>query len=106
MMIYHKHIKKILTITGFFFIAACEAPQAYVQIEEEFNRKSAVFLNGVTSREGVKVCYHKDGTTPQQVAALAERECKKFYKRAVFIEQNLSFCPLATPISAIFQCVK
>ena len=103
-MIYQKYIKKSLIILGFFSISACELPSAYVYISEEFNRESTFFLKGITSRDQVIICYQKSGTTPKQVLALAENECKKFSKRAIFTEQNLRVRPLLTPHSAIYQC--
>jgi hypothetical protein len=103
-MIYHKYIKYLLILAGTFVFAACEAPPAYVHVAEEFNREADFFLKGVTSRDLVNVCYHKNGTTPQQVAALAISECTKFSKRAIFMELNLQTCPLVTPISAIYKC--
>ena len=103
-MIYHKNIKYLLILAGTFVFAACEAPPAYVHVAKEFDRETDFFLNGVMSRDLVKVCYHKNGATPQQVAALAINECKKFSKRAIFMELNLRVCPLVTPISAIYKC--
>ena len=104
-MIYHKHIKQSLLIAGFLFFSACEAPPAFVHNKDEFNRESDFFLKKVTSLDNVIICYHKLGTTPQEVSVLANNECKKFSKRAVFIEQNLQECPLIAPISVSYNCV-
>ena len=79
-MIYYKHIKYLLLTAVVFFCVACEAPPAYVYIEGEFDRGSVNFLKGVTTRDLVKICYHKNSTTPQQVMALALNECKKLSK--------------------------
>ena len=105
-MIYYKHTKQLLIIAGFFLCAACEAPPAYVYVDKEFDRGSDFFLKGITSRDTVKICYHKKGTTPQQVLILAKKECEKFSKQAIFIEHNLQVCPLVTPITAIYNCVE
>jgi len=105
MMIYQKHIKQSLIIAGLLFASACEAPPAFVYIEDEFNRESDFFLKKVTSRDNIIICYHKSGTTPQEITALANNECKKFSKRAVFAEQNLQVCPLVAPISASYNCI-
>ena len=105
-MIYYKYITQFLIIAGFFFVAACTGPPAYVYIDDEFNRESEFFLKGVTSRCIVNVCYRKNVTTPQQVANLAKKECEKFSKRAIFIEQNSLVCPLMSPILAIYNCVE
>ena len=60
-MIYYKHIKQFLIISGFFLFTACEAPSAYVHLDEEFDRESEFFLKGIASRDIVKVCYRKNG---------------------------------------------
>ena len=104
-MIYHKHIKQSLLIAGFLFFSACEAPPAFVHNKDEFNRESDFFLKEVTPSDNVIICYNKSGTTPQEVSTLANNECKKFSKRAVFTAQNLHVCPLVAPISATYNCV-
>ena len=105
-MIYQKYIKRPLVIVGLFAATACASPPAYVYVENQFNRDSIFFLKGKTPVDNVIICYHRSGTTPQLVAALAKSECEKLSKRAVFIEQNLRVCPLVTPFSASYKCAE
>ena len=105
-MIYQKLINRIGVFGVVLAIAACSAPPPYVHIGQEFNRDSDAYLYGVTSREDVKICYSKSNATPQQVTALALKECAQVSKRAVFREQSLQVCPLVTPVAAIYDCVE
>ena len=93
-------------MAGFLLLTACEAPPAYVYVDKEFDRGSDFFLKGITSRDMVKICYQKNGTTPQKVVILAEKKCEEFSKRAIFLEHNLRVCPLVTPIAAVYNCVE
>ena len=106
MMDYQKLIKRTLVFAGLLIVAACAAPPAYVHNGSEFDRESYVYLNGITSRSQVVICYHKNGTTPQQVADLAIKECAQFSKQAVFLKQSLRVCPLVTPIAATYECAE
>ncbi len=76
----------------------------YVHNVGEFNRQSDYYLNGVSDREIVNVCYAKRKTTPRIVSDLAIAECRKFGKVAVYSKTSYAICPLNTPVAAIYQC--
>ncbi len=86
------------------FLAACTPPPAFVYNKDEFNRDAKGFGRPVTNIKGVTVCYAKGGTTPRKVAELARAECSKFNKKAVFVRQDRSICPLTTPIAVQYIC--
>jgi len=95
--------------------AACSAPgdnqngetnpDAYVYNASEFNRTSPNFAKDPTKIDSVTICYNKFGTKPAIVANMATAECQKFNKKAEFVSQSLSVCPLFTPVAAIYNCV-
>ena len=105
-MIFQKLIKNSGVLGLLLVVAACSAPPPYVHVHQEFNRESDVYLHGIASRDDVEICYSKNGTTPQQVTALAKAECARISKVAIFREQSLQVCPLLTPVAAIYDCVE
>jgi hypothetical protein len=94
--------------------AACSAPggkqdgetntDAYVYNDGEFNRASPTFNREPVNIDSVTICYNKYGTNPAVVVNMATEECKKFNKKAEFVRQSLSVCPLFTPVAAIYNC--
>ena len=95
--------------------AACSGPggqqysqanqNAYVYHADEFNRASPTFAREPEEIDSVTICYNKYGTKPVIIANMATEECKKFNKKAEFVRQSLSVCPLFTPVAAIYDCV-
>lgn len=63
-------------------IAAFSAQPACVNNDAELNRKLSEFLNEITLRKNVAICYHKYGITPQHVANLAWNACAEFNQAA------------------------
>jgi len=86
-------------------VAGCGGDAAYVYDVDEFNRQSKTYLNGITDRDEVTVCYSKRSTSALEVAALARKECAKFDKTAQFFQQSYQACPLATPVAALYKCL-
>jgi len=84
-------------------VAACSA-QPYVLHANEFNRSAVDFGKDPTDIEAVTICYRSSSTTPQDVRALAVKECAAFGKTARFIKQNYLSCPLLTPVAAHYSC--
>lgn len=78
---------------------------AYVYNESEFNRNSPNFNREPVKIDSVTICYNKYGTKPSIIANMAVEECAKFNKKAEFVRQSLSLCPLFTPVAAIYNCV-
>ena len=72
----------------------------------EYDRDSSDFPDGPTLLNGseVKVCYAKSKATPAQIVALAREECGRFGLAAKLSKQRPFYCPLRTPIAAVFVC--
>ncbi len=79
--------------------------EPYIYKANEFNRDAANFGEELTDRDSVAICYRKRGTTPETVRSMAETECGRFEKVAVFNSQDLLTCPIGTPVRATFLCV-
>ena len=86
-------------------LSACESP-AYIYEAQEFNRRSKGFAKDILDRTKVTICYDKSDSTPQGIFNMATEECNRFGKSARFLKQDRKSCPLATPISVSFSCVK
>jgi len=86
-------------------LAACTSP-AYIYRANEFNRKSANFARDIKDRTELTICYNKSDNMPQDILEMAKEECGRFGRSARFLNQNRETCPLMTPISANFSCVK
>ena len=80
-----KTYEKMLVLANLVIIAAFTAQPAYVHNGAELNRELSEFLNEITLRENVAICYHKNGATPQLVANLAWNACAEFSNQAVSV---------------------
>ncbi len=83
-------------------LSGCARPEPFVFKPDEFERRNIgrpAPVPGV-----VQICYHGPATTTEAVLRLAEEECAKFGKTPQMIAQELSVCPMATPIAANYLC--
>jgi hypothetical protein len=80
------------------------AGEPYIVNSHEFVRKSPYFLDGLTDRSTVEICYHKRKATPEVIRNMAVVECRRFGKFALFKETNYNLCPLTTPVAAVYRC--
>ena len=85
------------------FLIGC-AGEPYVVVNNEFNRASDTYLNGIRDRDQVWVCYNERNANPQQVTNKALAECQRFGKMAEFSKTTYSICPLLTPVAAVYDC--
>jgi hypothetical protein len=60
---------------------------------------------GMSTPDRVAVCYSSRGTTPSAVIALAQTECAKTNRTAVFDGQDPLRCALLAPTRAFFRCM-
>ena len=97
----------ILAVVGVLLltIAGCGG-QPYIHLAKEYDRESEIFLRGITDRDDVTICYTKRKTTPRIISQMAAKECRRFGRVARLRQQTLGTCPLATPIAAVFDCLK
>ena len=82
----------------------CTPAPPYVYKKAEFDRGQRMFGREPTDIKSVTVCYGSWKTTPDEVTAVAEAECGKFGKVAVFTRQDYQICPLVTPVAAYYYC--
>ena len=87
-----------------FVYSGCSMHTYYIHDEEEFNRSSSIFLNGIEDRENVTVCSSNFSEDMSSEIQLAESECALFNKKAVFTKASYSECPLFTPRAILFNC--
>ena len=101
---------RIKSVIGLFLAAwvlsACSNEAPYIHNPDEFNRESANFAKELEDRDNLSICYNKRSTTVQDLLAMAQAECGKFGKEAVFDKHDFLQCPLTTPARAKFLCLK
>lgn len=105
-MLNKKTARTIILLSVVFITAACTMsdPDAYVFRPGEFNRASKDFGKEPKDIFSVTICYNKMGAKPEIISQLAVEECGKYDKKAIFKEQTLKYCPLFTPIAAVYDC--
>lgn len=86
-------------------MAGCSA-SPFVYKAKEFDRTAPNFAAQADDIAAVMVCYSNVNTTPEDVLNLARAECAKAGKKPRFSSQGYKDCPLLTPVSAQFVCVK
>ena len=94
----------MLVLANLVIIAAFTAQPAFVHNGADLNRELSEFLNEITLRKNVAICYHKYGITPQHVANLAWNACESLIKQ--HLSCKLCVCLLMTPIAAIYECAE
>lgn len=82
-------------------LGAC-AGAPFVDGRREAGQKEPV---GASTPDRVAVCYSSRNTTPREVLALAQAECAKTHRAAVFDGQDVFRCALLTPTRVFFKCV-
>lgn len=93
-------MKRLLFICLFSCLSACSL-SPFVDVRREAGTTDLV---GRSTRETVAVCYNALTTTPAAVRAVAEQECAKQKKHAVFIRQTEASCRLLLPAHAYYAC--
>jgi hypothetical protein len=87
-------------VLGFALSGCASAP--FVDGRREAGQTTPV---GVSTPDRVAICYSSRGTTPRAVMALAQTECAKTNRNAVFDAQDEFRCALLAPTRAFFKCV-
>lgn len=85
-------------------LSAC-AGQPYIQAPELINREHPEFAVERTDRSAFTVCYAKWETTPESVRDLAIEECRRYGKRAAFVDTTYRSCPLMAPAGVTYACL-
>ena len=93
------------TVVLFLVLAGCSA-SPFVYKDNEFDRTAPGFAGEPGVIASVMVCYSNVNTAPEDVLDVARAECAKAGKKPRFSRQGYKDCPLLTPVSALFACVK
>ena len=93
------------TIVLCLVLAGCSA-SPFVYKDNEFDRSAPGFAVEPDDIGAVTVCYSNVDTSPEDVLNVARAECAKAGKTPLFGSQGYEKCPLSTPVSAHFTCVK
>ena len=102
-------------IAAVLAIGACSAPEPFVLRAYEFDRENKFFPDGPRApvlekynhdKGGVQaiVCYAGSGVDVNLIKQLADDECARFNRTAVFTEHSLNYCPLTRPRAALYNC--
>jgi len=102
-------------IAAVLAIGACSAPEPFVLRAYEFDRENKFFPEGPKASVLEKinrdkggyqaiVCYAGSGVDVNLIRQLADDECTRFRRTAVFAEHSLNYCPLTTPRAALYNC--
>ena len=86
-------------------LVGCGNTPPYIYNKDEFNREAVGFGQEPEDRDTVYICYSKRSTTPEAVRKMAQDECAKYDKVAVYRKQDILYCPVMTPARALFDCV-
>lgn len=86
-------------------LGACAVKEPYIYNADEFNRESPNFAKEIKDRSMVQICYNKKTTTPAKIRSMAEVECARFGKRALFKKHIPLECSLTAPALAEFYCL-
>ncbi len=87
-------------VLGFVLSGCASAP--FVDGRREAGQTTPV---GPSTPDRVAICYSSRGTTPRAVMALAQAECAKTNRNAMFDTQDEMRCALLAPTRAFFKCV-
>ena len=84
-------------------VAACSPIKPFVDARREAGQAGMV---GQSTPDHVAVCYNKYMTTKEEIEALAEKECQKIGRHAVYDTTVRFSCCFITPTTAFYYCRK
>ncbi len=107
--VYRRKAMRFIVILAAVFLvpalAGCSGSAPYVFKEGEFDRGSPNFGQEPSDIDSLVICYNKGGTTPRALVKMAQGECSKFNKSAVYNHQDYNKCPMLTPVAIYFDCL-
>lgn len=92
------------SVLSTLMLMSCSSNAPYIYDANEFDRESAKYGKDIIDRSNVTICYDTSGTTPAIITQMANSECQKFGKTALFSHQSYQTCPLLTPAAATYIC--
>ena len=97
-------LKTLSIILLSFATVSCADNSIFVYYPKEFDRKSEMFISGITDIKEVTICTSSLKKNIENESKLAKDECALFGKYSVFKEVTFSKCPLLAPKALIFSC--
>ena len=95
-------MKKIISVFLLAFcLTACSEVRPFVDARREAGKVQTV---GQSTPNRVAVCYNPIWDSDETVSALAQEDCAKRGKTAVFSDKSYFNCRLATPNTAFYDC--
>lgn len=96
-------MKKIFIIFLGTFLLACEQVSPFVDSHREAGE---VKLRGQSTPDKPAVCYNPIWSDKKVVEQLAEDECQKTDRHAVYEDTNWFSCCFVSPATAFYKCEK
>lgn len=93
---------KTMLLILFFLNTGC----AFKPFIDSRREVGADDLIGLSTLDYPAVCYNARYAVPETIIALAQKECSKTERIAVFYKQSKFTCKLFMPHHAIYKCVK
>lgn len=84
-------------------LGACTTVKPFVDSRREAGQRDTV---GQSTADVVAVCYNKFISDRSQTYDLAEAECQKSRRHAVYERYSSFSCSLVAPYTAFYRCVK
>ena len=95
-------MKKLL-LASVLFLSACGQFAPFVDSHREAGQ---VQLRGQSSSEKAAICYNPIWSDKKEVEQLAEAECQKTNRHAVYDDTRWFSCCLINPSTAFYKCEK
>ncbi|OPZ78419.1 MAG: hypothetical protein BWY78_00592 [Alphaproteobacteria bacterium ADurb.Bin438] len=97
-----KNLKKLILIS-IFIISGCGITKPFIDSRREAGKS---YLVGESNLDTVAVCYNSITTKKEELLEIANTECMKTNRKAVFKSQKILNCSFISPTKAYFDCVE
>ena len=94
-------MKQIFILFCFLFLMGCSQLKPFVDSRREAGQERPV---GQSRPNNIAVCYNPIWSSQTDADELAEEECKKVKKKAVYTQTKWFSGYLATPATAFYTC--
>ena len=95
-------MKKLILFLG-LFLSACGQVEPFVDAHREAGQ---VQLRGQSTPDKPAICYNPLWSNKKQVEQLAEEECQKTNRHAIYDNTSWFSCCLMNPSTAFYKCEK
>lgn len=94
-------MKKFFIIASVFYLTACGQMSPFVDMHREAGE---VRLRGQSTLDRPAICYNPIWSDEEVVKQLAETECQKTNRHAVYSDSSWFSCCLINPSIAFYDC--